>query len=63
MEVKRELDVTAGWRITTTSQATTTALPTFATWPWYGALALGELYEAGEFLQSTHIRKRATLGE
>ena len=22
-----------------------------ATWPWYGALALGRLYDAGEFLQ------------
>jgi len=29
---------------------TTTASPTVAIWPWYGVLALGELYGAGEFL-------------
>jgi GST-like protein len=29
-----------------------------AVWPWYGALAKGQLYEAGEFLQVqeyTHV--------
>jgi len=29
-----------------------------AAWPWYGALAKGQLYEAGEFLQVheyTHV--------
>lgn len=33
-----------------------------AVWPWYGALAKGQLYEAGEFLQVqeyTHVRRWA----
>ena len=33
-----------------------------ATWPWYGALALGRLYDAGEFLQVqeyTHVQRWA----
>jgi len=33
-----------------------------AAWPWHGALALGQLYEAGEFLQVeeyTHVRRWA----
>lgn len=33
-----------------------------ATWPWYGALALGRLYDAGEFLQVQeyeHVRRWA----
>ena len=52
MEVKRQLDVldrrlaeneyVAGDEYT---------IADMAIWPWYGVLALGELYEAGEFLQ------------
>ena len=33
-----------------------------AIWPWYGALAKGQLYEAGEFLQVneyTHVLRWA----
>ncbi len=52
METKRQLDVLdrrladnaylAGAEYT---------IADIATWPWYGALALGRLYDAGEFLQ------------
>lgn len=52
MEVKRQIDVLdrrladnrylAGWDYT---------IADIINWPWYGALALGRLYEAGEFLQ------------
>ncbi|MDA0982064.1 MAG: glutathione-dependent disulfide-bond oxidoreductase [Proteobacteria bacterium] len=52
MEVKRQMDVLdrhlaersylAGDEYT---------IADMATWPWYGALAKGQLYEAGEFLQ------------
>jgi GSH-dependent disulfide-bond oxidoreductase len=52
MEVKRELDVLdrqladhpylAGHEY---------SIADIAAWPWYGALALGRLYDAGEFLQ------------
>ena len=52
METKRQLDVLdrqleeheylAGSEYT---------LADIATWPWYGALALGRMYDAGEFLQ------------
>ena len=31
-------------------------LADIAIWPWYGALALGRLYEAGEFLQVESYR-------
>jgi len=59
MEVKRQLDVLdqrlakspylAGGEYT---------IADMAVWPWYGALAMGQLYEAGEFLQVqtyTHV--------
>ena len=59
MEVKRQLDVLdqrlahslylAGDEYT---------IADMAVWPWYGVLALGQLYEAGEFLQVqsyTHV--------
>jgi len=59
MEVKRQLDVLdqrlakspylAGDEYT---------IADMAVWPWYGALAMGQLYEAGEFLQVqtyTHV--------
>ena len=35
-----------------------------AVWPWYGALALGRLYDAGEFLQVQdyhHVQRWARL--
>ncbi len=61
MEVKRQLDVLdrrlaespylAGDRYT---------IADIAVWPWYGALAKGLLYEAGEFLQVqeyTHVQR------
>lgn len=59
MEVKRQLDVLdrhlkdnefmAGAELT---------IADFAIWPWYGAVALGKAYDAGEFLQTqeyTHV--------
>jgi len=51
MEVKRQLDV-LDRRL---AQSEYLAGPEYtiadmATWPWYGALALGQLYSAGEFL-------------
>ena len=52
MEVKRQLDVLdrrlADNRYLAGEEYT---LADIANWPWYGALALGRLYEAGEFLQ------------
>lgn len=52
MEVKRQLDVLnrrlAENRYLAGDQYT---IADIATWPWYGALALGHLYDAGEFLQ------------
>ncbi len=52
MEVKRQLDVLdrqlADNRYLAGEQYT---LADIANWPWYGALVLGRLYEAGEFLQ------------
>lgn len=63
MEVKRQLDVLdrrlaqvrylAGDRY---------SIADIATWPWYGVLTEGDLYEAGEFLQVksyTHVRRWA----
>jgi GST-like protein len=63
MEVKRQLDVldrqlalhpyVAGEEYT---------IADMAIWPWYGVLCLGELYEAGEFLQVsdyTHVQRWA----
>jgi GST-like protein len=52
MEVKRQMDVLdqhlSGNEYLTGSQYT---IADIAVWPWYGALAKGLLYEAGEFLQ------------
>jgi GST-like protein len=52
MEVKRQLDVLdrrlAETRYLAGDDYT---LADIANWPWYGALALGRLYDAGEFLQ------------
>lgn len=52
MEVKRQLDVLdrrlAESEYLAGSEYT---IADIAVWPWYGALAKGQLYEAGEFLQ------------
>lgn len=52
MEVKRQMDVLdrelAEHRYLGGDEYT---IADIATWPWYGILALGEAYEAGEFLQ------------
>ena len=51
MEVKRQLDV-LDRRLAETniSPAASTRSPTSRSWPWYGSLAKGVLYGAGEFL-------------
>jgi GST-like protein len=52
MEVKRQLDVLD--RHLARSEylsGTQYTIADMAVWPWYGALAKGLLYEAGEFLQ------------
>jgi len=52
MEVKRELDV-LDRRLADNAYLAGDdyGIADIATWPWYGALALGRLYDAGEFLQ------------
>lgn len=52
MEVKRELDV-LDRRLADNAYLAGAdySIADIAVWPWYGALALGELYGAGEFLQ------------
>lgn len=59
MEVKRQLDVLdqhlAAHRYLAGESYT---IADMAVWPWYGAMAKGQLYEAGEFLQVheyTHV--------
>jgi GST-like protein len=57
MEVKRQLDVLdrllAERRYMAGEQYT---IADMATWPWYGALAKGQLYGAGEFLSVHEYR-------
>ena len=57
MEVKRQLDVLdrhlAGARYMAGDQYT---IADMSIWPWYGALAKGQLYGAGEFLQVQDYR-------
>ena len=52
MEAKRQLDV-LDRRLgeSTYLGGDAYSIADIATWPWYGALALGRLYDAGEFLQ------------
>src|ERR1700693_1142674 len=52
MEVKRQLDV-LDRRLAESEYlgGTEYTIADMAVWPWYGALALGLVYEAGEFLQ------------
>jgi len=52
MEVKRQLDVLDRRLAETRYLAGDEySIADIATWPWYGALAKGRLYDAGEFLQ------------
>lgn len=52
MEVKRQLDVLDRRLAKTPYLAGAEyTIADIATWPWYGALVLGRLYDAGEFLQ------------
>jgi GST-like protein len=57
MEVKRQLDVLdrrlADSRYLAGDEYT---IADIAAWPWYGTLAKGQLYGAGEFLQVQHYR-------
>jgi GST-like protein len=59
MEVKRQLDVLDQRLAKSTFLAGDEyTIADMAVWPWYGALAMGQLYEAGEFLQVetyTHV--------
>lgn len=52
METKRQLDV-LNRRLADNAYLAGDGytIADIATWPWYGALALGRLYDAGEFLQ------------
>ncbi len=51
MEVKRQLDVLDRHLAGNTFMAGETyTIADMAIWPWYGAMAMGVLYEAGEFL-------------
>jgi GST-like protein len=57
MEVKRQLDVLDRHLAESRYLAGDDySIADMATWPWYGALAKGVLYEAGEFL-SVHDYK------
>ncbi len=63
METKRQLDV-LNRRLTDNDYlgGADYTIADMAVWPWYGALAKGQLYEAGEFLQVqtyTHVLRWA----
>ncbi|OIQ81440.1 disulfide-bond oxidoreductase YghU [mine drainage metagenome] len=63
MEVKRQLDV-LDRRLAETEflAGDVYTIADIAVWPWYGALAQGQLYSAGEFLQVesyAHVRRWA----
>ena len=52
MEVKRQLDVLDKKLANSAFLAGNEySIADIATWPWYGVLALGKLYDAGDFLQ------------
>jgi GST-like protein len=57
MEVKRQMDV-LDRRLAETEFVAGDAytVADMAIWPWYGAMAKGQLYEAGEFLQVHEYR-------
>lgn len=63
MEVKRELDVLDRRLAQTRYLAGEEfSIADIGTWPWYGALVKGRLYDAGEFLQVqdyVHVRRWA----
>jgi len=64
MEVKRQLDV-LDRRLAQTEYlaGASYTIADIATWPWYGALAQGRIYGAGEFLQVqeyTHVQRWAS---
>ena len=52
MEVKRQLDV-LDWRLAESEYlgGAQYTIADIAVWPWYGSLAKGQAYDAGEFLQ------------
>jgi GST-like protein len=59
MEAKRQMDV-LNRRLSDSPYVSgdTYTIADMAIWPWYGALAKGQIYEAGEFLQVqeyTHV--------
>ena len=59
MEAKRQMDV-LNRRLSESPYVggDTYTIADMAIWPWYGALAKGQIYEAGEFLQVqeyTHV--------
>lgn len=57
MEAKRQLDVLDRQLATSEYVAgPELTIADFAIWPWYGLLARGELYGAGEFLQVSEYR-------
>jgi len=61
METKRQLDVLDRHLATNTYMAGESyTIADMAIWPWYGALALGKLYDGGEFLsvqEYTHVQR------
>jgi GST-like protein len=63
MEVKRELDVLdKRLAVSPYVGGDDYSIADIAVWPWYGALVLGHLYEAAEFLQVqeyTHVQRWA----
>jgi GST-like protein len=63
MEIKRQLDVLDRHLAEHTYLAGDDySIADIAVWPWYGALARGRLYDAGEFLQVqayTHVQRWA----